>query len=202
MDRPAPACQRGTEGPCHELGDSVRVRDHPRPLGDRPGHTHLVDLLHGAGPEPVLGCAAHDVDDRGPHVTRHGQPWNGIGVSRGREQAHTGRAGDARPGCGHTHRRLLVPCVDETDPIGGHDVHKMECVVACQCKGGVNPLCSQRSDYKMGACQLHRGHLRAGERPNRESSALEESANQGARLDNIISCRWPTTSGLASGIPL
>ena len=71
------------ESPRDVFGYPPDVADEPGPLGHRPGHADLVDLLHGALTEPVLIGAADDVYDRRLHVLSQRQAgmafaWPGV----------------------------------------------------------------------------------------------------------------------------
>ena len=118
MHRAGAAGGGGAEGGGHELRDPLAVVNHPRALGDRRRHSHLVDLLERR--HPLFGKLGASGDEHngtlgGVDGRKGGNSVGEAGASG--EHAHRRPAGDSSVAVGHVQRRSLVAGVNELDSL-------------------------------------------------------------------------------------
>jgi hypothetical protein len=116
--RPAGELDRAVERASGHLGDCRGVLDGLRRLRERGDERHVVDLLEAARAPSHLGRPPAEHDERRPVLLRPGDRAHPVGdAGAGGQRAHARAAGCLRPPLRSPRRRLLVPRVDDVDPL-------------------------------------------------------------------------------------
>ncbi len=163
-DRPGPAVHRAMEGLADQLGDAAGVLDLGHPLGHRPEHVAVVDLLERLA---VGRLARHlpDQQDHGRRILKAGMQSD-AGIGRTRTARHEGDprlAHQLAVGLGHVGRAAFLAADDVADRValGVERVERREIALARHAEDGVGAVDAQLvdQDLRATAARMCRGHL-------------------------------------------
>ena len=179
----------------HELGDPVGALDLRHPLGERPEHLPVVDLLEGLALHHLAADLADDQDQRRRvlkgrvHTTRRMRR-----ARPARDHADAGPAGELAVRVRHVRRADLVPADDEPDRCVMQGVEDGQVAFAGHAECRVDAVHDELIDQNLPAGPHP---VRAGGRRRRSAAAASVCPRRPGRRSGWCACR-PTLQAAAA----